>query len=84
MLRPHLPIRASQIRRPLLVPKGSLVTVLLQLKYMRLTIQGRALEEGSRGEVIRIKNSQSKQVVEATVIGPSKVRVVRHDRVALN
>lgn len=84
VIRPRVPIRTSQIRRPLLVPKGSLVTILLQTSFMRLTVLGRALDEGSKGEVVRVKNSHSKQMVEATVIGPGRVSVNRPGLVALN
>jgi len=69
------PIRASEVRRPILVPRNSLVTIVLQTPLMRLTAQGRALEEGSRGDTIRINNSRSKKVVEAVVDGPGRVSV---------
>jgi flagella basal body P-ring formation protein FlgA len=60
-------ILVSEVRRPLLVPKGSLVTMELRTDQMRLSVQGRALDEGSKGDVIRIVNPQSNAIVEAVV-----------------
>ena len=42
---------------------------------MRLTTQGKSLVSGSQGETIQVKNIQSKQVVEAKVIGKNEVAV---------
>jgi len=69
------PIRLAQIRRPLLVTKGGLVTIRLRYANMSLTAQGRSLDEGSLGDIVRIANSQSKNIVEARVTGTNRVRV---------
>ena len=74
-LREGLPVRLSAVRRPVLVPKGSLVTIILAIPKMRLTAQGKALVAGSEGDVIRVKNTQSNTVIEAEVIGASRVAV---------
>lgn len=83
-LRAGYPVLASAVRRPILVPKGSLVTMLLRTPQMLLTAQGKALENGSDGDVIRISNSQSKTVIEAEVIGDGKVAVRPSTLVAMN
>ncbi len=69
------PVRTSEIRRPLMVEKGSSVTIELTTKLMRLTTKGRALEQGSRGDIIRISNSQTKTVIEAEITGPGTARI---------
>ena len=60
---------------PLLVTRNSSVT--MEYAQGRLTIQteGRALSQGHAGELVRIMNLNSKSIVAATVIGPSKVIV---------
>ena len=82
-LRDGKPIQASQVRRPLMVAKGSLVTMVVRGPAMLLTAQGRAQESGSKGDVIRIANTQSKQVVEAMVTGPGTVVVRSASRLAM-
>ena len=74
-LRDGKPVRASHVRRPLMVAKGNLVTMVLKGPSMLLTARARAQESGSKGDVIRVANTQSKQVLEAVVTGPGTVAV---------
>jgi flagella basal body P-ring formation protein FlgA len=83
-LRPGVPVQSTAVQQPILVPKGSLVTIVLQIAKMTLTAQGKALDNGSDGETIRVANSQSKKVIEAEVAGPGKVVVRSADAVATN
>ena len=68
-------IRTREVRHPVLVPKRSLVTILYQQPRMTITAKGRALEDGSDGQVISIANAQSNTVIEATVVGAHMVAV---------
>lgn len=68
-------MRASDLKRPALVAKGSTVTMIFETKGMALTAQGRALAEGGAGDGISVLNPTSYRKVEATVIGPGLVRV---------
>lgn len=84
-LRDDQPIRNRDIRRPLLVKKGSLVTMYMKVPNMTLSSKGRALENGSDGDAITISNSQTNTIVEAVVIGAGRVSVVpvaRHFKLA--
>lgn len=74
-MRAGQPIRSIDIIRPVMVPKNSLVIIVHRVPNMTLTAQGKALEAGSEGDVIQIKNSQSNQVIEAEVIAPGRVAV---------
>lgn len=75
-LRDGQPVRAGDIRRPLLVRKNSLVTIVMQVPNMTLTSKGRALDDGSDGDTIRVANSQSNTIVETVVTGAQRVSVV--------
>ncbi|MBT6096675.1 MAG: flagellar basal body P-ring formation protein FlgA [Rhodospirillaceae bacterium] len=83
-LRAGYSIQMSAVQRPILVSKGSLVTMLLRTPQMLLTAQGKALQNGSEGDVIRISNSQSKTVIEAEVIGDGRVAVRPNTLLAMN
>ena len=74
-LRAGQPVNVRDIERPVLVTKDSLVTLILQGPFMRLTARGKALDAGSQGDVIRIVNDQSKQVVEGTVVAAGQAVV---------
>jgi flagella basal body P-ring formation protein FlgA len=72
-LRPGTPLQASFVQRPILVAKGSLVTIYLKVPRMTLTTKGKALENGSDGDTVRIANTRSKTIIQAKVIGMGKV-----------
>ncbi len=74
-LRPGTPVRGTQIRKPVVVAKGSLVLLTLDRPGMALSARARALEDGGVGETIRVSNLQSSTVVEGTISGPGRVDV---------
>jgi flagella basal body P-ring formation protein FlgA len=74
-LRPGTPVRATQLRKPVVVAKGSLVLVMLDRPGMALSARARALEDGGIGETIRVSNLQSSVVIEGTVSGPGRIDV---------
>lgn len=74
-IKPSSVIHISQIRRPLLVSKGNLVTIEMQHGGMSLSTQGKALDEGSMGDVVRVTNIRSNKVVEARINGTNRVEV---------
>jgi len=81
-MTPRRPIRAQEVVRstdlqaPVMVAKNSLVTIRLQTDRMQLTVQGRALEDGAEGDVVRVMNTKSNNVVSAVVIDSGAVEVV--------
>ncbi|TQF76968.1 flagellar basal body P-ring formation protein FlgA [Elioraea sp. Yellowstone] len=72
---PGTPIGASDLGGRLLVVKDAPVTMVIELPGLAITAQGRALDNGGRGDVVQILNIASRAVVEATVIGPGRARV---------
>ncbi|RAU21273.1 flagella basal body P-ring formation protein FlgA [Paramagnetospirillum kuznetsovii] len=75
-LRAGAPIRTVEVQKPVVVAKNSAVTMIVRNKFMTLTAQGRAVEDGSTGDVIRVTNIQSKQTVDAKVEGAGQVSVI--------
>jgi flagella basal body P-ring formation protein FlgA len=78
------PIRTQDIRPQVLVPKNSLVTIVLRHGGMELSVQGKALEEGSKGDVVKVVNTKSKRVLEGQVDGPGTVVLSQAGAAALN
>ena len=74
-LRAGVPVRVSDVRLPVLVPRRSLVTITYRVRSMTLTAQGRALEDGGAGDTVRVANTQSNTVVQAVVTGTNRVSV---------
>ena len=71
-------LRASDVETPVIMSKGSLVTITYRIPTMRLTAEGRALMGGGYGETIRVVNTRSNQTIYATIDGPNQVTVVPH------
>jgi flagella basal body P-ring formation protein FlgA len=77
------PLRLSDIQRPMLIKKGSQISVAYRAGNLIITSSARALENGARGEVIRILNTRSKQTLEGVVTGPDQVELSAPGRLAL-
>jgi flagella basal body P-ring formation protein FlgA len=69
------PISAGDIMAPRLVERGSEVTMIYKSGGMNLTARGKALQSGSKGEVIRVMNTASARPIEATVTDSRMVTV---------
>ena len=74
-LGPGAPIASTDVRRPLMVNRGETVTMTLTTPYMQLSTKGRALQNGSEGDTIRISNLQTSTVIDAVITGPGQARV---------
>lgn len=77
------PLRLGDLQRPVLVKKGSQVWVVYRAGNLTINSSARALENGARGEVIRILNTRSNQTLEGVVTGPDRVELSAPDRTAL-
>ena len=76
-IRAEKPVLGSELRQPVLVSKNSLVTIRLQTARMVLTARGRAMEPGAKGDVIRVVNTKSNQIISASVTASGTVEVDR-------
>ncbi|WP_207476459.1 flagellar basal body P-ring formation chaperone FlgA [Arenibaculum pallidiluteum] len=74
-LAPNTPVRLGDLRQPTLVTKGQIVTISLERPGIQLTAKGRALQDGSQGDVVRVVNTSSNRTIEATVTGQNLVAV---------
>ena len=69
------PLRATDLQVPVVVKRNDLVLIVLERPGLYLTAEGRALEDGGKGTVIRVTNTQSKRTIDATVLGSGQVAV---------
>jgi flagella basal body P-ring formation protein FlgA len=68
-------LRAADFRAPNLVTRNGTVTIVLRSGALALTAQGKAMDDGARGDTIRVVNSQTKRTLEAIVVAPDTVAV---------
>ena len=76
------PLRMNDVLPPRLVTRGSLVTMKIETPMMVITTQGKALQDGAMGEVVRVLNTQSNRMIEGTVDGSGSVRVSTAQKLA--
>ncbi len=74
-LRADAPIRANDLQVPIVVKRNDLVMIVLERPGIYLTAEGKALEEGGKGGVIRVLNTQSNRPIEAVILGAGRVGI---------
>lgn len=84
--RPLMPgriLRQSDFEIPAVIEKGSRITMVLNAGGLRLTAIGTALEDGSDGASIRVKNEETRQTVQGRVLSPNLVQIMPVGQLAL-
>lgn len=74
-LAANRPVSAGWLGAPIMVRKNAIVTLSLEDSYITLTARGRALDDGARGDVVRVMHLGSASVVEGVVEGPKSIIV---------
>jgi len=72
-LRPNSPIRLSDVEKPRIVKKNTLVSVVYKVGTLNITFRGRALEDGALGETISVLNSRSRRTIQTIITAPNTV-----------
>ena len=75
ILRPGTPVEESELAKPVLVKRGDLVTMQLERGPIQITALAKALESGTKDDVIRVMNMDSKRTLEAQITGIREARV---------
>ena len=73
---PNEPLLFRDLTNPILVRRGALVTIRLVTENMTLTARGKALENGSKGDVIRVVNQSSNKTIQVEVVAENEVRAL--------
>ncbi len=69
IVRANEPVKLSQLNKPIMVKRGDLVTMQLKSGPISLTALAKAMENGTKGDMIRLVNMDSKRTLEAQVTG---------------
>jgi flagellar basal body P-ring formation protein FlgA len=70
------PIREHEIASPAVVKKNGIVQMRYLSPGMEITATGQAMNEGGRGEVIAVRNMNSKKIVRAVVEDANTVSIL--------
>ncbi len=69
------PININDLEAPRLILKNQLVTILLEAPGLIIRAEGKALANASKGEAVKVLNTQSKRIIHATAKAPGLVSV---------
>lgn len=75
VIPPGTLINKYMLDEPLAIRRGGLITIIVRIGDLEVTTPGEALQSGSVGEMIRVRNSTSKRVVAARVLDEKSVLV---------
>ncbi|MEA3240580.1 MAG: flagellar basal body P-ring formation chaperone FlgA [Pseudomonadota bacterium] len=70
------PLKSASLRPYRLVKRGEMVTVVLEREGIRIETKGTAMANGSKNEVVMVKNPESRRLYQAQIIAAGQVRVV--------
>jgi len=74
MLRAGEIVRSDDVRHPVVIAKGTIVTMTFEAPGVTLTASGRAMNEGGVGDTITVQNPASYRQIACIVTGPGAVR----------
>ena len=74
-LRAGQALRVADLAKPDLVTRDQAVTLVYESAGLYLTIRGKAIENGTEGDVVNVLNLQSKRTVSGIVVGRGQVSV---------
>ena len=74
-IRAGQPLRAADLVKPDLVQRDQAVAIIFQTAGLYLTTRGKALDNGTEGDVVSVLNIQSKRTVTGTVTGRGQVTI---------
>lgn len=75
MLRAQTPLTAFDLKKPVVVKKGELVTVIFSADGIELSTQGQAQADAGKGDTVQVLNTRSRRTIEARVVGAGVVAV---------
>ena len=74
-MRPGQLIRQTDLMKPEVVARNDNVTITYEVPGIVLTMRGKALETGAKGDIINVLNAASNKAIQATIAGPGHVIV---------
>ena len=75
-LRAGAAVKGADLAKPDLVQRDQAVTLIYETPTIYLTIRGKALDNGTEGDVVSVMNLQSKRTVTGIVVGRGQVAIV--------
>jgi flagella basal body P-ring formation protein FlgA len=69
------PVQDGDLAAPLLIHRNQLVSIVLEIPGLKLRAEGKALADAGQGDSIKVMNTQSKRIIDATAVAAGVVSV---------
>jgi flagella basal body P-ring formation protein FlgA len=79
MISLNRPIRREEIAMPSIINKGARIAIIYKTRNLEIRTLGEALDNGAKGDVIRVKNIASKSILQGTIEAADRVRITSPD-----
>lgn len=76
LIRSGLPLDRSALEVPPVVPYNGRVRLIAEYNGVYVETPGKALMDGGLGEIIKVENIATRQIVSAQVVGPNEVQAL--------
>ncbi|MDX8406552.1 MAG: flagellar basal body P-ring formation chaperone FlgA [Mariprofundus sp.] len=73
-------ILTSYVKRPPMIKRGDIVSIILDMGGIHIRTQGKALRTAARGERLQVRNLRSKEIIQAVAESAGMVRVAFRGR----
>ncbi|MGK2284481.1 flagellar basal body P-ring formation chaperone FlgA [Pedomonas sp. V897] len=74
-LTPGTPVRSHDVQQPKLIKKGQAVTMVVSHGGLTIAARGKALEDGGKGDIVRVQNIASQKIIQGEVTASGIVSV---------
>ena len=74
-IKEDTPLKEWMLERPPIVERGDMVMILAESGGLRVTVPGKILEKGYRGQLVQVQNTMSRKNIYAKVIDEATVMV---------
>ncbi len=68
-------ITSQLLEKPILITRGSAVTIVARMGDIEVTVNGQALQDGIKDQLIRVQNVNSRRIIAARVVDNTTVLV---------
>ena len=75
MIYPHTVLQSAMFDAPPLVKRGDIVKIVANTGSLTITATGMVKQQGGKGEMVRVVNTDSNRIITARVTGPGAVEV---------
>ena len=75
-ISPNRSVRMAELVKPSIVKKNDQITLEYRTNAMEIKALGEAMEEGAAGDIIRIRNKDSRQPIQARIIASGLAEVM--------